>query len=134
RPRRRPRLGADCADAERGGPDYLGNGPGPLLMSEAVSTEHPDYAARKPEWSLMRDASWRETAIKDGGEVYLPVPGGFTTQPDGGRDMYAAYKTRAQFPEIVAPAVLSMVGVIHQAEIKIDLPPGLEPLWERATA
>lgn len=103
-------------------------------MAEAVSTEHPDYAARKPEWSLMRDAAWGETAIKDAGEAYLPMPGGFKSQPDGGRDMYAAYKTRAQFPEIVAPAVLSMVGVIHQAEIKIDIPAGLEPLWERATA
>ncbi|MFN4296788.1 MAG: DUF4055 domain-containing protein [Brevundimonas sp.] len=103
-------------------------------MTEAVANLHPDYTARAPEWSLMRDAAWGESAVKDAGETYLPKPGGFKSQSDGGVAMYAAYKTRAGFPEIVSPAVLSMVGVIHQAEIKIDLPAGLEGMWERATA
>lgn len=103
-------------------------------MSEAVSTKHPDYLAREDEWRLMRDAAWGETAVKDGGQRYLPMPSGFKAQNDGGQGLYAAYQTRAQFPEIVSPAVQSMVGVIHQAETKIDLPDSMIALWEKATA
>lgn len=103
-------------------------------MTEAVDTKHPDYLDRADEWRLMRDSARGETAIKSGGTLYLPKPSGFTKQPDGGIALYEAYQRRAQFPEIVQPAVMAMVGVIHQAEIKIAIPDSMAGLWEKATA
>ncbi len=103
-------------------------------MTEAVDTKHPDYLDRADEWRLMRDSDRGETAIKSGGTLYLPKPNGFTKQPDGGTALYEAYQRRAQFPEIVQPAVMAMVGVIHQAEIKIVIPDSMAGLWEKATA
>lgn len=102
-------------------------------MAEAVSTHHPEYDMRADEWQLMRDAAWGETKVKEAGERYLPMPSGFRAQTDGGAAYYAAYQKRAQFAEIVAPAVQAMVGIIHQAEIQIDMPDAMQAIWERAT-
>lgn len=87
-----------------------------------VSTPHPEYIAAEPDWKLMRDAVDGERAVKAEGETYLPKPDGFNAMPDGGVGAYDAYVKRAQFPEIAAPAILAMVGVIHQSEIAIHLP------------
>jgi len=100
----------------------------------SVSTRHPDYTAeRAAEWRVMRDVMGGESKIKARGEVYLPMPGGFAAQDDGGEAMYAAYVRRAQVPEWLAPTVAGMVGVIHQKEVKIDLPDSMMSIWERAT-
>lgn len=98
-----------------------------------VKTRHPEYSAdRATEWQLMRDAMAGESAVKRRGETYLPIPSGFRSQADAGAAMYAAYKSRAQFPEILAPSVFALLGIAHSKEIKIDLPPSLEWLWEDA--
>lgn len=102
-------------------------------MTDAVETKHPDYIARADLWQLMRDATGGEGAVKGWGEEYLPQPSGFKAQADGGRELYAAYQKRAQFPEIVSPTVHGMVGVIHRMEAQIDMPAAMEPLWEKAT-
>lgn len=98
-----------------------------------VTNKRPEYLDRADEWRLMRDSARGETAIKAGGTAYLPMPSGFRTDDDGGLRLYAAYQSRAQFPEITSPTVQAMVGVIHQREIKIDLPDSLAGLWESAT-
>lgn len=98
-----------------------------------VDTRHPDYVARQPEWVEMRDCQRGATAVKEKGEEYLPMPSGFAVQDDKGIAMYAAYKTRAQFPDIVAPTIGSMVGMIHRREAEITMPDALQGLWERAT-
>lgn len=103
-------------------------------MSGTVSTKHPDYLDRADEWALMRACARGETAVKGAGEQYLPVPSGFKAQPDGGAAMYAAYQTRAQFSEILAPTIRGMIGVIHRTEAQITMPAAMEGLWERATA
>ncbi len=103
-------------------------------MAEAVSETHPEYAERADEWQLMRDAAWGATKVKEAGETYLPKPSGFLSQQDKGEALYAAYQKRAQFHEILSPAVLAMVGVIHKAEIEIQMPEALKPIWESATA
>lgn len=96
-----------------------------------VSDRHPDYTiARLAEWDLCRDAYEGESAIKAAGTGYLPMPSGFAAQPDAGRGMYAAYQDRAQFPDIFAPSVGAMVGIIHGTDIQIDLPSSLEYLRE----
>jgi hypothetical protein len=98
-----------------------------------VRTPRAEYNERAPQWRLMRDAVDGEDAIKAAGADYLPMPSGFAKQPDKGLAMYSAYQRRAQFPEIVAPAIKAMVGVIHSTEVQIDLPDQLLYLWESAT-
>ncbi|MBM3606817.1 MAG: DUF4055 domain-containing protein [Alphaproteobacteria bacterium] len=82
----------------------------------------------------MRDCARGETAVKDAGDKYLPMPSGFGIQNDGGRRMYAAYQTRAQFSEILAPTIRGMIGVIHRTEAQITMPKVMAGLWERATS
>lgn len=101
-------------------------------MSDVRNTR-PEYDEHARQWKLMRDTVSGEDAVKDAGTAYLPMPSGFTKQPDGGAALYQAYQRRAQVPEIVAPAIKSMVGVIHRTEIQIDLPDQLDYLWEQAT-
>lgn len=60
------------------------------------------------------------------------MPAGFRGQDDNGAAMYAAYVTRAQFPEIVDPTLAGMLGVVHERESQVDLPSSLEYLWEDA--
>jgi hypothetical protein len=100
-----------------------------------VDTRHPDYAARQEEWRLLRDCEAGPDAVRDAGVAYLPIPDGFTMQPDGGVAMYLAYRTRARVPDIFAPTVRGMVGTIHKTETQIDGLEGtaLEPLWERCS-
>lgn len=99
----------------------------------SVKTLHPALTAeRRLEWQLMRDAMDGEAAIKRRGEEYLPKPGGFKAQPDDGAAMYLAYRNRARFPEILAPSVAAMIGIIHGREIKIEMPDAMAYLWEDA--
>lgn len=98
-----------------------------------VDSRHPDYTQdRADEWALCRDAYDGESAIKARGIIHLPKPSGFTAMDDNGQAMYAAYMMRAQFPDIFAPTVGAMVGIIHEGEIDIELPAGLEYLREDA--
>lgn len=99
-----------------------------------VKAQHPARTSdRIAEWRLMRDAVSGESAIKAAGETYLPKPGGFNAQADGGTAMYAAYMKRAQFPEILAPSIAAMVGIAHAKEIDIQMPDAMRNrLWENA--
>lgn len=98
-----------------------------------IDSAHPDYGDCADEWQIMRDTIAGARAVKDRGEVYLPMPSGFAAQPDKGTAMYAAYGTRAQFPELLSPAIGGMVGIIHQSEFQIAMPDSMEAIWERAT-
>lgn len=98
-----------------------------------VKSYHPSITAeRRAEWKLMRDAMDGESAIKSRGETYLPMPTGYKKAADGGAALYDAYKMRAQFPELLAPSVAAMIGIIHGREIPITMPPAMEYLWENA--
>lgn len=101
-------------------------------MAGNPDTKHPLYVDREGEWKLMRDSARGETAIKASGEEYLPIPSGFNLSPQKTK-LYEAYQARAQFPEIVAPTIQEMVGIIHSREIRIDLPDAMVDLWESAT-
>lgn len=98
-----------------------------------IDHKHPQYtAARLADWRLCRDSMDGESAVKARGEVYLPMPSSYKVLPDGGKEAYKAYRTRAEFPELTAPAVSAMAGVAHAKEIVIDLPEGLAYLYEDA--
>lgn len=99
-----------------------------------VTATHPDYDEWLPSWTIMRHVVDGEEDVKNEGAVYLPEPTGFVgLDPDVRRNAYAAYKTRAQFPDILAPTIRGMVGVIHRKAADIVLPQALEPMRERAT-
>jgi Domain of unknown function (DUF4055) len=89
-------------------------------------------AERAAEWQLMRDAMDGESAVKLQGELYLAKPSGFKADPATESAKYKAYQGRAQFPEILAPSVSAMLGIVHGREIQIEIPPALEYLWEDA--
>lgn len=102
-------------------------------MANGVSTLHPAMSGiRRAEWQLMRDCMDGEGAIKGRAVEYLACPSGFKTQADGGVAAYSAYLNRAQFPEMLAPSVAAMIGIIHGQEIVAELPPALEYLYENA--
>ena len=102
-------------------------------MIGGVSSLHPAITTiRRAEWQLCRDAMDGEGAMKARNEVYLPMPSGFKGQEDGGKAMYEAYKGRAQFPELMAPSVGAMIGIIHGREINIKMPDAMMYLWEDA--
>jgi hypothetical protein len=101
-----------------------------------VDSQHPAYEEYVRDWTMMRDTESGENAIKDQEITYLPKPSGFSTQRDQGREMYGAYKFRAQFPDILAPTLAGMVGVIHRTEAQIDGMEEKDPLfklWEKCT-
>ena len=100
-----------------------------------VKQFHPAITAqRRAEWQLMRDSMDGEGAMKARGEYYLPKPGGFKNNPATEKALYDAYRLRAQFPEIVAPSVSAMIGIIHGKEIQIEIPTAMEYLWEDANS
>lgn len=102
-------------------------------MVGSVKTLHPAITSiRQKEWQLCRDAMDGEGAIKQRGEEYLPMPSGFRGQDDGGKAMYLAYQGRAQFPELMAPSVAAMIGIIHGREIPVTMPDAMMYLWEDA--
>lgn len=108
-------------------------------MSE-VSTNHPELTATvKADWRLIRASMSGQSAVKELGVEALPMPSGFsvnsdgTQKQDGGKGQYDAYKLRARFPELLGPAVASMVGIVHDKTINIELPEGLEYIREKAT-
>lgn len=116
-----------------------------------VASKHPQITLeREFEWRLMRDTYAGEQDVKysnrqfrhgaggsgtgvSRGQIYLPVPSGFKSLPDNmAAAMYEAYKGRASFPEIVAPSIGAMIGIIHAKEAQIEMPEGMMYLWEDA--
>ena len=88
------------------------------------------------DWKRMRDTFAGETRVKEEGEDYLPRPSGMGvtgTATEAQNQMYKAYKDRAQFPDLVAPTVRGMMGVMTGTPPKFDIPTTMEYLNERAT-
>lgn len=101
-----------------------------------VSSKHFLYATQERNWKRVRDCISGEDVVKDAGQDYLPMPGGFSVQMDGGNTMYDAYRARSVFPDILDPTHRGMVGVIHRVEVQIeglDETSGLGFLWEKCT-
>jgi hypothetical protein len=100
-----------------------------------VKEKHPDLAIVWEDWQECRDTVAGATTVKSKGTIYLPMPSGFkgSVAPE---EMYSAYKMRAQFPDMAAPTIQGMLGIIHQSEAQIEgLDEGtpLADMWESAT-
>lgn len=96
-----------------------------------VETKHPALTPQRlKDWALCRAAYEGEGDIKAAGQTYLPMPSGYATHNDQGIAAYDSYRERAQFPDIMAPSVGAMVGIIHAKEIAVELPDALAFLYE----
>lgn len=89
--------------------------------------KHPLYSEISQRWIVMRDAIAGEDAVKEKSDTYLPKPSAMTDAA------YTAYKKRATYPEITAPTIRGMHGIMHEIEARIELPKALEPMRKRAT-
>lgn len=103
----------------------------------SLKSVHPEYAVMLPEWTYMRDFHNGETAVKNKTVQYLPATGGMIL--DGmlpnqvGYEVYKGYISRAIFPDYVKEGVEALIGLIHQHDAKIELPPRMEYLRKKAT-
>lgn len=102
-------------------------------MAVNVKSQHPDYITNAPLWTLMRHTVDGEESVKGQNELYLPIPSGFKQNPLTTDAAYHAYKTRAQFPDIVSATIRGMIGVIHRRPAQIRLPSQLNHLVEKAS-
>ena len=103
-----------------------------------IDTEHPEYAARTPDWTIMRDCYEGERKIKSKSFTYLPATGGMIEDgaeisKEPGLSAYIAYRLRAVFPDAVEDATKILVGAMHRKPAKIELPPQLEEMRDLAT-
>lgn len=104
----------------------------------ALGQTHPDYSLYSDNWKTIRDFYEGPDKVKEEGERYLPPTEGMRL--DGmqtgeyGRESYNAYKMRAVVPEYVYEAIETLVGLMHQKDAIIELPPELEYLREKSSA
>lgn len=102
-----------------------------------IDAKHPSYTKFQSDWKMLRDFYAGPRTVKAAGEEYLPATEGMridgleTGKP--GRLAYEAYKSRARVPNYVKRAVEVIVGLLHQKEAVIELPPQLEYLRDRAS-
>lgn len=102
-----------------------------------IDAKHPSYIKFQNDWLMLRDFYAGPQKVKDQGEKYLPATEGMRL--DGlekgkpGYNAYEAYKSRARVPGYVKKAVEVIVGLLHQKEAIIELPPELEYLRNRAS-
>lgn len=104
----------------------------------AIDDKHPEYIAKLPEWTQMRDTYKGERAVKMKRTEYLPATeamqqDGMTTPNSPGWKDYEAYLTRAHFHDVVRDAIKAMVGIMHMKPAVIKVPKRLEPMLKRAT-
>lgn len=106
-------------------------------MAFDITIRHPLYDQFLPSWTLLRDAFGGEDDVKRKGEAYLPNKTGIEAlakdDPARANKAYAAYKFRAEFPDLVALTVRGAVGTMLDKAAKIELPSELEALRENAT-
>jgi len=102
-----------------------------------LKSTHPEYSEMLTEWTYMRDFHKGESAVKAKTVEYLPATAGMLL--DGmlptqiGYEAYKGYIARAVFPDYVREGVEALMGLIHQHDAKIELPPRMEYLRKKAT-
>jgi len=119
---------------------------------------HKDYTKNAFTWQRTRDAVAGEPVIKAKNDVYLPMPYAMQALPtppsvqkainqqDDNTILnrqwdpnyhpiaaYAAYKSRAQFPEMTQFILRGLVGLVGATAATIELPPAMKYLETKAT-
>ena len=94
--------------------------------------KHPDYDAMLPDWVMISDFYKGQRYVKGKSTAYLPMTPGMVLddlQPDKmGTAAYTNYIARAVFPDYIKEAVEVSIGLLHQKDAAIELPPELESL------
>jgi hypothetical protein len=80
-----------------------------------------------PKWRLIDDAVEGESAVKEGGEAYLPKPETHV-DPILNSKIYEKYKTRAVFFPVTGRTLSGLCGQVFSKPIDYELPPAIEPL------
>jgi hypothetical protein len=102
-----------------------------------ILSTHPSYHKHKDQWLLLRDFNEGEQHVKAKEDLYLKPTAGMVLdgmlkgQP--GRLAYESFLERAVFPDYIKDAVEIYIGLLHQKESVIELPPELEPLRANAS-
>lgn len=105
----------------------------------AVTDQHPQYAAVKKSWQLMRDSSSvaGEETIKEATTKYLPKSAGqieAEKQSPLGKEIYNGYLQRAQYPLWVQDSLRTMIGLVSKLTPEIQIKSSLmKHLEENAT-
>lgn len=107
----------------------------------AISTPHPDFSARQPDWTTMFDTNEGQRHIKSKTTTYLQATSGMTALSanpkvlsDDGLALYIAYLQRSFFPDLVKETVRALTGILDREPANIELPAALEDMRERATS
>jgi len=109
-----------------------------------VETTHPSYDRISPIWKKVRDVIEGEPAVLAAENVrdYLPPPPGMQPGPEQSindkltnrlETRYDFYKTFADFPEITAPMIQGIMGLVHEKPPEYNLPEKLSYLAKKAT-
>ena len=113
---------------------------------------HPEYSTTIYETKQMRDTIKGASAVKNAGELYLPMPSAWTIIDQTGytpteilkytsdylpwrhkNPAYRAYLQRARFPDITANALRMCVGIATLKDPEIDLPDSMSYMEKVAT-
>lgn len=112
----------------------------------AVTSQNSQYAAMLEEWQEMEDALIGPRAISGGGVTYLPKTSGMIEAeslaatdnspltPEQAKQLYLAYKRRAEYPLWVKDSLRTMVGLVSRQEPEIQLPERMADLIDEATS
>ena len=88
-----------------------------------VTTKHPLYSKRYPQWILMRDVIEGNDAIKAQGEIYLPKP---SIEHDKfslyAQKQYEAFKFRTPFIDFTAQVKDCLHGMLENTPARIEVP------------
>lgn len=110
------------------------------MANNVTHNAHPLYSAMLATWEKNRDCYEGEEVVKSKGSRYLPATSGMiqdgfgSTNPHAlGNEVYAAYRTRAYFADLMRDAVETAIGVMHREPPIIQLPPRMEVLRDNAT-
>lgn len=109
-----------------------------------IQSTHPQYDRIAPVWKKVRDVIEGEPAVLAPENVkdYLPPPPGMQPGPELSindkltnrlQTRYDFYKSFADFPEITAPMIQGIMGLVHEKPPEYQLPEKLKYLEERAT-
>jgi hypothetical protein len=122
-------------------------------------TRHPLFQEMEFNWYMVRSAIGGSQSIKRANSLFLPIPAAMANAPapsySNRNDLngpvfreletrspnyhpnpaYAAYKTRAQFPDMTSNTLRGLIGIALKREPIVELPPSMEYLMdETATA
>lgn len=99
---------------------------------------HPSYDTLLPDWVMINDFYQGQRAVKAKKTAYLPMTPGMIIDdqlPDKlGTSAYNNYIERAVFPDYIKEAVEVSIGLLHQKDAAIELPPELESIRESCSS